>query len=74
MEVPAWSYEGDRSASDEEQAPAWCRGDIQAAVIRKWLVNPNCDLPRVALTEEEVGGLVAGRRRGSCPAVGGGTL
>lgn len=64
------------STSDEEQAAEGCRGAIQPSVIRKWLVNPNCDLPRVALTEEEVvvvvGRLVAGRRRRSCLAVGGG--
>lgn len=61
------------STSDEEQAAEGGRGAIQPAVIRKWLVNPNCDLPRVALTEEEVvGRLVAGRRRRSCLAVGGG--
>lgn len=65
------------STSDEEQAAAeGGRGAIQPAVIRKWLVNPNCGLPRVALTEEEVvvvvGRLVAGRRRRSCLAVGGG--
>lgn len=62
------------STSDEEQAAEGCRGAIQPAVIRKWLVNPNCDLPRVALTEEEVvvGRLVAGRRCRSCLAVGGG--
>lgn len=72
--MPTWSYEGDMSTSDEEQAAAeGCRGAIQPAVIRKWLVNPNCGLPRVALTEEEVvGRLVAGRRRRSCLAVGGG--
>lgn len=73
--MPTWSYEGDMSTSDEEQAAEGCRGAIQPAVIRKWLVNPNCDLPRVALTEEEVvvvGRLVAGRRRRSCLAVGGG--
>lgn len=65
------------STSDEEQAAEGGRGANQPAVIRKWLVNPNCDLPRVALTEEEVvvvvvGRLVAGRRRRSCLAVGGG--